>query len=197
MSLQELHVKALEHQVQDLTRDCYYLLSLLNCSGEIDWKNWPQGQKIKEHLERSKDFFETVEQRRTREQELDRMRKQEVKIPMRERCRAARIAAEELKRREAKKLEETMPRRDYPTNDLVNRQHLRPRDVYWTWPVQRQEELEREARNEQRLAEERERNIKLGSVWNRKKLDNVFFGHASTEDLQKLLDYIFDKNNRF
>lgn len=58
MSLQELQIRALKDQIINLTRDCHYLMSLLNTEGNIDWDNWPQGQKIKEDLERSKDFFD-------------------------------------------------------------------------------------------------------------------------------------------
>lgn len=57
MSLTDLYIKSLEQQVIDLTQDCHYLLSLLNTEDNIDWDNWPQGKKIKEHLEHSKDFF--------------------------------------------------------------------------------------------------------------------------------------------
>ena len=63
MSLQELHIRALEDQVVNLTRDCHYLMSLLNTDGNIDWDSWPQGQKIKEDLERSKDFFDAIQRR--------------------------------------------------------------------------------------------------------------------------------------
>lgn len=113
MSLQELHIKALEEQVQDLTRDCYYLLSLLNQAEKIDWNSWPQGQKIKEHLERSKDFFETVEQRKISRQHADRLYSKKHFVPptMEERRAAAKRAAEQIKQREAaKKLEEEMRR---------------------------------------------------------------------------------------
>ena len=58
MSLQELQIRALKDQIINLTRDCHYLMSLLNTEGNVDWDNWPQGQKIKEDLERSKDFFD-------------------------------------------------------------------------------------------------------------------------------------------
>ena len=58
MSLQELQIRALKDQIINLTRDCHYLMSLLNTESNIDWDNWPQGQKIKEDLERSKDFFD-------------------------------------------------------------------------------------------------------------------------------------------
>lgn len=61
MSFQELHIKALEEQVVNLTRDCHYLMSLLNQTDEIDWDNWPQGRKIKEDLEHSKDFFKAIQ----------------------------------------------------------------------------------------------------------------------------------------
>jgi len=64
MSLQELHLRALEEQVVNLTRDCHYLMSLLNTEGDIDWDNWEQGRRIKEDLERSKDFFAAREARR-------------------------------------------------------------------------------------------------------------------------------------
>lgn len=66
MSFQELHIRALEDQVLNLTRDCYYLMSLLNAEDNIDWDSWEQGRKIKEDLERSKDFFD-VAQRRQKE----------------------------------------------------------------------------------------------------------------------------------
>lgn len=109
MSLQELHIRALEDQVLNLTRDCYYLLSLLNQAEEIDWNSWPQGQKIKEHLERSKDFFETVEQRKINRQQSDKLYGKKYFVPptMEERRAAAKRAAEQIKQREAaKKLEE-------------------------------------------------------------------------------------------
>ncbi len=64
MSLQELHIKALEDQVANLTRDCHYLLSLLNTTDNIDWENWEQGKQIREDLERSKDFFEAAERKK-------------------------------------------------------------------------------------------------------------------------------------
>lgn len=77
MSLQELHVKALEEQVVNLTRDCHYLISLLNQSDEIDWENWSQGKKIKEDLEHSKDFFDAMKHQQDRFDEYDKEQKLE------------------------------------------------------------------------------------------------------------------------
>ena len=76
MSLQELHIKALEEQVANLTRDCHYLISLLNQSDEIDWENWPQGKNIKEDLERSKDFFDAMKRHKA---EFQRQRKENIR----------------------------------------------------------------------------------------------------------------------
>lgn len=76
MSLQELHIRALEDQVVNLTRDCHYLMSLLNSTDEIDWDNWDQGRKIKEDLERSKEFFDTIKRREDRFAEYDKVRKE-------------------------------------------------------------------------------------------------------------------------
>ncbi len=50
--------KNIKNQVLDLTRDCYYLLSLLNKTDEIDWDNWEEGRKIKSHLKNSDNFFQ-------------------------------------------------------------------------------------------------------------------------------------------
>jgi hypothetical protein len=92
MSLQELHIRALEDQVVNLTRDCHYLMSLLNTDGNIDWDSWPQGQKIKEDLERSKDFFDAMNRRREQSDRRENARRETVlKV------------AEEIKRREAEK----------------------------------------------------------------------------------------------
>ena len=63
MSFQELHIRALEDQVLNLTRDCHYLMSLLNSTDEIDWDSWEQGRRIKADLEHSKDFFEARQRR--------------------------------------------------------------------------------------------------------------------------------------
>ena len=109
MSLQELHIRALEDQVMNLTRDCYYLMSLLNTEDNIDWDSWDQGRKIKEDLERSKDFFETIEQRKINRQQSDKLYSKKHFVPptMEERRAAAKRAAEQIKQREAaKKLEE-------------------------------------------------------------------------------------------
>lgn len=74
MSLQERYTHSLESQIADLTKDCYYLISLLNQTEEIDWENWPQGQKIKEHLNRSKVIFDAIELRKKRFVDLDHFR---------------------------------------------------------------------------------------------------------------------------
>lgn len=97
MSLQELHTRALEEQVINLTQDCHYLISLLNQVDEIDWDSWPQGQKIKEHLDRSKDFFDAIEQREARFRDYDEVRKKEAFEHDRVRRESARRAAEYLK----------------------------------------------------------------------------------------------------
>lgn len=92
MSLQELHIKALEQQVVNLTRDCHYLMSLLNSTDNIDWDSWEQGRKIKEDLEHSKDFFDAMNRRQEQIAERENARRE-----------AARKAAEEIKRVEAEK----------------------------------------------------------------------------------------------
>ena len=97
MSLQELHVKALEQQVADLTRDCYYLLSLINDFEEIDWDSWQEGQKIRNHLERSKDFFKAMKSREQYLKEREQERQQQEKRLMEQRRENARKAAEYLK----------------------------------------------------------------------------------------------------
>lgn len=98
MSLQELHIKALEQQVVDLTRDCYYLMSLLNSTDEIDWDSWEQGRKIKEDLERSKDFFDAIQRRQNTQSDYVRQRREEEAARIqRERNENARKAREQLK----------------------------------------------------------------------------------------------------
>lgn len=138
MSFQELHIKALEEQVVNLTRDCHYLMSLLNQTDEIDWDNWPQGRKIKEDLEHSKDFFKAIQCREEIQNELRESHREN-----------ARATAEYLKQKVA----------------------------------------------EERAREENcKRDIKLGMPWNRKKIDNFLFEHKSFDDLQKMIDYIFQSN---
>lgn len=137
MSFQELHIKALEDQVINLTRDCHYLISLLNQSEEIDWDNWPQGQKIKEHLEHSKDFFRVIQLHKEKND----------------------------KDREIQKRNENARKA--------------------------QEYLKQKAEEERWREEERQREIKLGTPWNRKKIDNVLFGHESFYDTGKFFDYLF------
>jgi len=88
MSLQELHIRALEDQVVNLTRDCHYLMSLLNSTDEIDWDNWDQGRKIKEDLERSKEFFDTIKRREDRFAEYDKVRKEAELLKKEEREKA-------------------------------------------------------------------------------------------------------------
>ena len=138
MSFQELRIKALEEQVVNLTRDCHYLMSLLNQTDEIDWDNWPQGRKIKEDLEHSKDFFKAIQCREEKQNELRGKHREN-----------ARAMAEYLKQKAA-------------------------------------EEKARE--------ENRKRDIKLGMPWNRKKIDNFLFEHKSFDDVQKMIDYIFQSN---
>ncbi len=98
MSFQELHIRALEDQVLNLTRDCYYLMSLLNSTDEIDWDSWEQGRKIKEDLERSKDFFNAIQRRQNTQNDcVQQRRENEVARIQRERNENARKACELLK----------------------------------------------------------------------------------------------------
>lgn len=48
----------LRNQVAALSKDCYYLISLLNTTENIDWDNWPEGQAIREHLEKSRSLLD-------------------------------------------------------------------------------------------------------------------------------------------
>ena len=108
MSLQELHIRALEDQVLNLTRDCHYLMSLLNSTDDIDWDNWEQGRRIKEDLERSKDFFAAMRRRSEKIYGYDKdretkQREREAAEMKRQRDENARQAQEYLKRREAER----------------------------------------------------------------------------------------------
>lgn len=97
MSLQELHIRALEDQVLNLTRDCHYLMSLLNTEDNIDWDSWEQGRKIKEDLERSKDFFDAIQRRQNAQNDYVRQRREEEAARIqRERNENARKAQEYL-----------------------------------------------------------------------------------------------------
>ncbi len=58
MSLEERRIISMEKQIIDLTKDCYYLLSLICRNDGIEVKDWPEGQKIVEDLEHSKLFFQ-------------------------------------------------------------------------------------------------------------------------------------------
>lgn len=147
MSFQELHIKALEEQIVNLTRDCHYLISLLNSTDEIDWDSWEQGRKIKEDLERSKDFFDAIQRRQNTKNDYALQRRQE---------EAARI--QQQRNENARKA---------------------------------QEYLKQKAEEERLREEERQREIKLGTPWNRKKIDNVLFGHESFYDIGKFFDYLF------
>ena len=51
------HTQALKNQVVALTRDCYYLISLLNSTENIDWEGWPEGAEILKHLEQSESLL--------------------------------------------------------------------------------------------------------------------------------------------
>ena len=53
--------EALRNQVVALTRDCHYLISLLNSTDEIDWESWSEGKKIKADLEWSQELLEQLD----------------------------------------------------------------------------------------------------------------------------------------
>jgi len=117
MSLQELHIRALEDQVLNLTRDCHYLMSLLNSTDNIDWDSWEQGRRIKEDLERSKDFFDAMQRRQERFDEYEKERE------MRQRNENARKAQEYLKRQAAeRKAKEELERSRVNTFSNVQKQ---------------------------------------------------------------------------
>jgi len=109
MSLQELHIRALEDQVLNLTRDCHYLMSLLNTEDNIDWDSWEQGRKIKEDLERSKDFFDAIQRRQNAQNDYVRQRREEEAARIqRERNENARKAQEYLEN--ARRMQEYLKR---------------------------------------------------------------------------------------
>ena len=117
MSLQELHIRALEDQVLNLTRDCHYLMSLLNSTDNIDWDSWEQGRRIKEDLERSKDFFGAMQRRQERFDEYEKERE------MQQRNENARKAQEYLKRQAAeRKAKEELERSCVNTFSNVQKQ---------------------------------------------------------------------------
>lgn len=104
MSLQELHIRALEDQVLNLTRDCHYLMSLLNTEDNIDWDSWEQGRRIKEDLERSKDFFGAMQRRQERFNEYEKERE------MQQRNENARKAQEYLEN--ARRMQEYLKQKE-------------------------------------------------------------------------------------
>ena len=117
MSFQELHIRALEDQVMNLTRDCHYLMSLLNTEDNIDWDSWEQGRRIKEDLERSKDFFDAIQRRQERFDEYEKERE------MQQRNENARKAQEYLKRQAAeRKAKEELERSRVNTFSNVQKQ---------------------------------------------------------------------------
>ena len=157
MSLQELHIRALEDQVLNLTRDCHYLMSLLNSTDNIDWDSWEQGRKIKEDLEHSKDFFDAIQRRQNTQNDYVQQRREN---------EAVRI--QQQRNENARKAQEY----------LENARRM-------------QEYLKQKAAEEKQREEERQRELKLGAPWNRKKIDNVLFGHETFYDIGKFFDYLF------
>ena len=62
MSIQEKRIANLEQQVVELTKDCYYLMSLISTDGGVNTQDWPEGRKIVEDLDRS--FFPALDNER-------------------------------------------------------------------------------------------------------------------------------------
>ena len=118
MSLQELQIRELKDQIINLTRDCHYLMSLLNTEDNIDWNNWPQGQKIKEDLEHSKDFFDHQQYQKKRfNEELKRENDSSSKSVVAETLLDKKI--QELERFRKEKAAERKAREQY--KDVVER----------------------------------------------------------------------------
>ena len=127
MSFQELHIRALEDQVLNLTRDCYYLMSLLNSTDEIDWDSWEQGRKIKEDLERSKDFFNAIQRRQNTQNDcVQQRRENEVARIQRERNENACKACEQLKLERAQYASRKMKENNNDSEKYARRQFFSP-----------------------------------------------------------------------
>ena len=58
------YTEALRNQVAALSKDCHYLISLLNTTDNIDWEGWPEGKAIMEDLKRSLALLKVPEQGR-------------------------------------------------------------------------------------------------------------------------------------
>ena len=56
------YTQALRNQVAALSKDCHYLISLLNTTDNIDWDGWPEGKAIMKDLERSLALLKMPEQ---------------------------------------------------------------------------------------------------------------------------------------
>lgn len=92
-------------------------MSLLNSTDNIDWDGWEQGRRIKEDLERSKDFFGAMQRRQERFDEYEKERE------MQQRNENARKAQEYLKRQAAeRKAKEELERSCVNTFSNVQKQ---------------------------------------------------------------------------